>query len=333
MKRITKIMGCMVLALSLTGCKNKTTPSNGEENVISLSKTEYKITVDDLYQTLKDRYATNYIIQEVDREILDNEYKTDTEAKEYVENQIKIYKMMYNNSESELVSALQNAGYRDLEEFKDSLLLSYKRSLATKDYEKASVTEDAIKKYYDENIYGDITISHILVKVDVNDSMTDEEKEEAQKKANDKIKEIYEKLDADGNFAEIAKEYSEDTATKKDGGKIGTFSKQEMIDKFNEEFEEAATNLKVGSYTKKTVVSSYGYHIIYKDEQKDKPALEEVKDTIIDKLADDLLEDDTKAQYKAMIKLREDYGLEFNDDEISRQYDTAKNNWLYGKDE
>lgn len=332
MKRITKIMGCMVLALSLTGCKNKTTPTNGTDSVVSLSKTEYKISVDDLYQTLKDRYATNYIINEIDKEILNSEYKTDTEAKEYVENQIKIYKMMYNNSESELVEALQNAGYRDLEEFKDSLLLNHKRSLATKDYEKAKVSEDDIKKYYDENVYGDITISHILVKLDINDTMTDEEKEEAQKKANEKLKEIYEKLDGDVEFADIAKEYSEDAATKKDGGKIGTFSKQEMIDKFNEEFEEAATNLEVGSYTKKSVITSYGYHIIYKNEQKEKPAIEEVKDTIIDKLADDLLEDDTKAQYKAMIELRESYGLEFNDDEISRQYDTAKNNWLYGKD-
>ena len=57
-----------------------------------------------------------------------------------------------------------------------------------------------------------------------------------------------------------------------------------------------------------------------------------VKDEIIDKLVDELLEDDTKAEYKALIKLREDYGLTFNDDEISRQYDNAKNNWLYGKD-
>ena len=333
MKKIIKIMGCMVLVFALTGCKNKTSPSNGNENVVSLTKSEYKITVDDLYQTLKTKYAANYIIQEIDREILNTEYKTDSEAKDYVENQYKIYKMMYNNSDNDLLEAIQGAGYTSLDEFKDALLISYKRNLATKDYEKTFVKEDEIKKYYDENVYGDITISHILIKVDINDNMTDTEKTEAQKKIDDKIKEIYEKLDAGEKFADVAKEYSEDTATKKDGGKIGTFSKQEMIDKFNEEFEEAATKLAVGSYTKKTVKSSYGYHIIYKDEQKDKPKLEDVKDTIVDKLASDLLDKDSKAQYKAMIKLREDYGLEFGDDELSRQYDNAKNNWLYGKDE
>ena len=332
MKKIVKLMGCLVLVLALTGCKNKTTPSNGNENVVALTKSEYKITVDDLYQTLKEKYAANYIIQEIDREILNSEYKTDDEAKEYVENQMKIYRMMYNNSDSDLLSAIQEAGYRDLNEFQDALLISYKRKLATKDYEKTQISEDEVKKYYDEKIYGDITISHILIKVDNTDTLTAEEKEEANKKVDNKIKEIYEKLDAGEKFADVAKEYSEDTATKKDGGKVGTFSKQEMIDKFNDEFEEAATALKVGSYTKKVVKSSYGYHIIYKDEQKDKPKMEEVKETILDKLADDLLEEDTKAEYKAMIKLREDYGLEFNDDEISRQYENAKNNWLYGKE-
>ena len=332
MKKTIKIIGCMVLVLGITGCKNKTTPSNSNENVIALSKTEYKITVDDLYQELKEKYAANYIIQEIDKEILNNEYKTNDEAKEYAENQLKIYKMMYNNSDSELLSAIQGAGYRDLEEFKNTLVLSYKRQQATKDYEKANVTDDKIKDYYDKNVYGDVTISHILVKLNVTDNMTDEQKKEAQNNTDKKIKEIYEKLDAGEKFADVAKEYSEDAATKKDGGKVGTFSKEQMIDKFNEEYEEAVTDLKVNSYTKKAVKSSYGYHIIYKDEQKAKPKLDDVKNTIIDKLVDDLLEDDAKAEYKAMIKLREDYGLTFNDDEISRQYDNAVNNWLYGKD-
>lgn len=332
MKKIIKIMGCLVLLLTLAGCKNKTTPTNGNENIISFTKTDFKITVDDLYQTLKTKYATNYLLQEIDSEILNNEYKTDDEATDYVENQIKIYKMMYNNSDDDLLSALQNAGYRDLSEFKNTLLLSYKRQQAAKDYEKEYVKEDEIKKYYDENIYGDITISHILVKLDITDTMTDEEKEEAKKKAEDKIKEIYTKLDGNQEFSEVAKEYSEDSATKNDGGKIGTFSKEEMTDKFNEEFEEAAMNLKVGTYTKKAIKSSYGYHIIYKNEEKEKPKIEDVKETIVDKLVEKLLDEDNKAEYKAMIKLREDYGLTINDDEVKSQYDIAINNWLYGKD-
>ena len=331
MKKYVKIIACATFALALTGCKNKTTPTNANEDVVSLTKTEYKISADDLYQTLKTKYATNYIIQQIDSEILNNEYETDDEAKDYVENQIKIYKMMYGNSDSELLSALQSAGYQDLEEFKETILISYKRTEATKDYAKANISEDKIKKYYDENVYGEITISHILVKLDVSDTMTDEEKKEAQTKADAKIKEIYEKLDGGQEFSEVAKEYSEDVATKDEGGKVGSFTKNEMTEKFNSEFEEAAMNLEVGKYTKKTVKSSYGYHIIYKNEEKEKPKLETVKQMIIDKLVDDEKEKDTKLEYKAMIDLREKYGLKFNDDDVKSQYDNAVNNWLYGE--
>ena len=333
MKKIGKILVCATLALAITGCKNKTAPTNGSDSVVSLSNIDYKITVDDLYQTLKDKYGTNYIIQEIDNTILNKEYEDDDEGKQYVENQIKIYKMMYGNSDSELLTALQNAGYKDLEEFENTILVSYKRKQATKDYERANISEDKIKKYYDENVYGDMTVSHILIKLDITDTMTDEEKEEAQKKVDDKIKEIYEKLDGGTSFAEVAKEYSEDVATKENGGRIGTFNKSEMTEKFNSEFEDAAKDLKVENYTKKAVKSSYGYHIIYKDAEKEKPALETVKQTIIDNLIDDALDEDTKAEYKAMIELREKYGLEFNDDDVKRQYENAVNNWLYGKDE
>ena len=333
MKKIIKIILCLTLVLVITGCKKKTSPSNGNDSVISLSKENYQITVDDLYQTLKEKYATNYIIQQIDNVILNKEYETDDEAKDYVENQMKIYKMMYGNSDQELLTAIQSAGYKDLEEFKNTILISYKTKQASKDYEKASISEDEIKKYYESNVYGKTTVSDILVKLDVTETSTDEEKNEAEKKASDKIKEIYEKLDSGKSFSEVAKEYSEDNATKNDGGKIGSFDKGEMTDKFNKEFEDAAMNLEVGKYTKKAIKSSYGYHIIYKDEQKEKPKLEEVKDTIIDKLVEQKLDEDSKAEYKAMIKLREDYGLEFNDDDIKRQYDNAKNNWLYGKED
>ena len=332
MKKNIKIIICIMLAIMITGCKNKTSPSNGNESIVSLTKGDFKITVDDLYKELKEKYATNYIIQEIDNYILNSEYETDDEAKEYADNQLKIYKMMYGNSDQELLSAIQNAGYSSLDEFKETIIISYKRKQASKDYEKKSITESDINKYYDEKVYGETTVSHILVKLDSTSTMTDDEKKEAQKKADEKIKQIYEKLDGGTAFAEVAKEFSEDTATKSDGGKIGTFTKGEMTEKFNKEFEDAVNNLAVGKYTKKTITSSYGYHIIYKDEQKDKPKLEEYKDTIIDKLAEEALENDSKAEYKAMIELRENYGLTFNDDEVKNQYNNAKNNWLYGKE-
>ena len=332
MKKIFKIMSCALLAMTITGCGNDPKPTNANETVVSFSKGDFKINVDDLYETLKERYATNYIIQQIDNEILNKEYESDSDTDAYVENQLKILKLYYENSDSKLEEALQNAGYKSINEYKNIIATNYKRELAAKDYVKKDISEDEIKKYYDNNVYGEITVSHILVKVESDENLTDEEKKEAEKKADDKIKEIYEKLESGKSFTEIAKEYSDDTATTSDGGKIGTFTKDEMTKKFNQEFEDAAMSLKVGEYTKKAVKSSYGYHIIYKDAEKEKPTYEEAKENVVNTLVDEKIKEDTKAEYKALIELREKYGLTFNDDEIKSQYETAVNNWLYGKD-
>ena len=52
------------------------------------------------------------------------------------------------------------------------------------------ITDEEIQTYYDENIYGEITVRHILIKPDVDDDMTDEEIEEAETAALEKAKEL-----------------------------------------------------------------------------------------------------------------------------------------------
>ena len=331
MKKICKIMGCALIMLSLTGCKNTPTPGNGEESVVSLSNGEFNISVSELYNKLKKDYATNYIINEIDKEILSKEYETDDKARNYAENQIKITKLYYENDDSKLLSALRNAGYETIDAYKELLIVNYKRQLATEDYIRSNISDKEIQKYYDEKLYGDVTISHILVKMEASENLTKEEKDEAEKKANEKVNEILKKLEEGKSFEEVAKEYSEDTATASKGGKLGTYSKGEMTKQFNSEFENEVLKLKEKQYTKKAIKSSYGYHIVYKESQKEKPALETVKQTIIDNLLTEEKKNDDKVQYKAMIELREKYGLTFNDDDVKAQYDNAKNNWLYGE--
>ena len=331
MKKIVKILSCGLVALTLTGCGKSDTPSNGSSNVITFNDAELNVTVDELYKELKSRYGANYLIQSMDEKLLNKEYETDDDAKNYAENQLKIYRLYYGNNENDLLNAIRNSGYNSLDEFKEMLIANYKRTLLADDYAKKNVSESDINKYYENNIHGDITISHILVRVNKTDTMTEEEKKEEDKKAQDKIAEIYKKLKEGKEFAEVAKESSEDYATTNEGGLLGTFNKGEMTEKYNKEFEEAAKNLKVGKYTEKVIESSYGYHIIYKNDEKEKPKLETVKQMIIDKLVDEEKEDDNKIEYKAMIELREKYGLKFNDDDVKAQYDNAVNNWLYGE--
>lgn len=332
MKNLFKILCVGIVLVTITGCKNDNTPSNGEEKVISFNDESLNVTVDELYKELKTRYAANYLIQKMDEDILNKEYETDNDAINYADNQLKIYKMYYGNDESQLLEALQSAGYRTIDEYKEVLIASYKRSLAADNYAETLIKDSDIESYYKDKVYGDVTISHILVKPDSSEFSTEEEKDEANKKAEDKIKEIYEKLDGGTSFEEVAKEYSEDTATSSNGGLLGTFNKGEMTDKYNEEFENAVLKLEKGKYTAKTIESSYGYHIIYKNDQKEKPELKTVKQMIIEKLIEEKKKEDTKIEYKAMIELREKYGLKINDDEIKSQYDNAVNNWLYSEE-
>ena len=45
------------------------------------------------------------------------------------------------------------------------------------------VTEDEINRYYEEEIYGNYTVKHILIKPETKDDISDTEIEEAENKA------------------------------------------------------------------------------------------------------------------------------------------------------
>ena len=87
-------------------------------------------------------------------------------------------------------------------------------------------------------------------------------------------------------------------------------------------FEEATIKLKVNEFTTKPVESEYGYHIILKTGEKDKPKLKEVKDEIIDTLVEEKLAEDQTLQTKALVQVREDHGIKFEDNELKKQYKT-----------
>ena len=314
------LLSTMIVLLLATGCGKVPKLQNGQEAVVTLKDGD--ISVDALYQELKDKYALNILVNMVDTQILEKLYPTDDEEKKYVKNQIETIKYYYENYYKEQYSSWENYltqnGVENEKELEENITLTYKRNLAVENYVESLVTEKEIKKYYQDEIFGDISASHILVTPDVKDDATDAEKKTAEEKALKTAKEIITKLKNGEDFAKLAKEYSDDESNSASGGKLGDFNHGQMV----EAFEKAAKELKVGSYSTTPVKTEFGYHIILKTAQKDNPALEEVKEDIIEKIAAEKLSKDESLQVKALAELRKKHEIKIQDKNLKDQYES-----------
>ena len=130
------------------------------------------------------------------------------------------------------------------------------------------VSDEDLKEYYESHkdsfkVQPTFTASHILVE------------------SEDLAKEIKEKIDNDGDFAQLAKEYST-CPSKGQGGDLGTFQQGQMV----KEFENALIENEIGDIVG-PVKTQFGYHIInIKDKTEGKvksfeEAKNEVKQTLL----------------------------------------------------
>jgi len=314
-----KLLIVFALALLLTGCKNKLSVKEGD--LVTFKNKELNISTTDLYNSLKEKYGTSILIDMMDKKILDKEYPDSDEIAKYVDVQVDSIKNYY-KTEQEFLEYINQYGYKNVDELKEYFKLSKKRSLAVDDYVANLISDDEIKNFYDSKVSGDVTGSHILIEVNVDSSKSDEEKKTAKEEALKKAQEAIDKLKEGKDFAEIAKEYSNDEATKDDGGSMGTFNTLDSDDVTRQEF----TKLEKGKYSETPVETEYGYEIFLKVDEKEKPKLESVKKKIIDKLANERITTDSKLQYKGLMAIREKYGFEIKDDDLKTYYENAMNN-------
>lgn len=133
-------------------------------------------------------------------------------------------------------------------------------------------TEDEIQAFYDENKDLQFAtpeqrcISHILFNKD------------QQQKA----EEVKQQLQDGGNFAELAREFSQDPGSKEQGGELGCQGEGSFVP----EFEEAAFSADEGEVVG-PVETEFGYHLIKVTETRpaETAPLEEVKPQIQEQLA------------------------------------------------
>lgn len=139
-------------------------------------------------------------------------------------------------------------------------------------YKNIKVTDDDVKKYYDEHKddFFKAKASHILV--------------DDLKKAN----EIKNEIDKGAKFEEMAKKESKDTGSATNGGDLGEFTNGQMVQSFN----DAIKKMEKGEISD-PIKSDFGFHIIKLKERKPR-TFDEVKDEIKSKL--------TQEKYEKAIK-------------------------------
>lgn len=140
---------------------------------------------------------------------------------------------------------------------------------------KFNPTDDEAKAYYDENKdnYDKATVKHILISI--LDDSGNKLPEDEQKKAEEKAKDILEKVKKGEDFAALVKEYSDDTASVDDGGEY-TFTKGMMV----KEFEDWSFDEKRKAGDTDIVKTEYGYHIMLFVKREMVP-FDDVKNSII----------------------------------------------------
>lgn len=87
---------------------------------------------------------------------------------------------------------------------------------------------------------------------------------ESEQKVREELEAIKEQILNGGNFAELAKKYSEDEVSAKRGGDLGFFQKGQMV----QEFEDVAFKMAPGELSR-IVQSDFGYHLIQVLERRD----------------------------------------------------------------
>jgi peptidyl-prolyl cis-trans isomerase C len=173
-----------------------------------------------------------------------------------------------------LVSAAgYKAGLQNSAEVKDELKRAeeriVQRAFIQGEVEKR-ITKDALDKAYKEYVekhpaQEEVKAAHILV---------DGEAE---------AKDIIAQLKKGGDFAKLAKEKSKDKAAAEQGGDLGYFTKDMMV----EPFANAAFAMKKGEVSKEPVKTQFGYHVIKVEDRRKAPppAFEEMADQLREEMA------------------------------------------------
>ena len=314
-----KLILCMGALLSISliasGCGKEIEVKNGSK--VAVSTKGYKYTATEYYNEIK-KDNISKLVEMIDTDMLSKKYPKTSEEDDDVNKQINQIKSYYGDDDTSFKKIIkQYFGVETEKELEEKLRLEYKRNEAVKDYVLKNVKDDEVKKYYEEKIFGEVKASHILIKVDAASDASEDDKQKAEDKAKETAEKVIKELEKGTKFSKLAKKYSDDQGTASNGGDLGYFS----LDEMTEAFANAVKELKKDEYTKEPVKTEYGYHIILKTGEKEKPKLKKVKKDIKEKIRDNKLDESKSLYYEALRDIRIENKIKWNDDSLKSAYD------------
>lgn len=116
--------------------------------------------------------------------------------------------------------------------------------------------------------------------------------------AKQKLEEIQLKIKQGVDFAELAKQFSDDPGSASKGGQLPWFSTGKMVP----EFEEAAFSLKNNGDVSEIIQTKFGFHIIKRLDYKPLPSFDEMKAELKQKITKDSRSQKSRESFIARIK-------------------------------
>lgn len=282
---------------------------DGKDVIASLA--EENIFVDDIFETIKESSSVEYMVQKFQDAVAQEAVEADSAMKDEAKEMAQAIETNFKNNDptnykTNIKSQLASIGYDDLDEY---CMLAVKSQKLVSNYLDEHMDELFTPIYEEKNPR---IVSHILIKMEDSANPTEEELAKIQK--------VEEALAQGTSFADVAKEYSDDSSAV-NGGLIGYADADSNL---VEAFKETALDLEkdgISDWVKVSSSNYQGWHKIM--------VLETDKDAIInyqddnnigkDSLYAALLQSDTKLQSKIVWEKAQELGTTFASDEIKQQ--------------
>jgi len=305
-KRILLLVAVLLVSISFVACQSSDKKTEDSKAVVIVNKESISETEFNDYVNYQKKVAeiTGYVAPDMwSQEIRDGQTYESALKESVIEEMVNNLLVLQDAKKREVlledsVVKEEMEKYKSTEELQKEFDTQLEKLEITEDYlknkilypnllinkyfqETVEVTDEEAKNYYDEYslTFDKVKASHILVD------------------SEDKARAIKKKLDEDGNFQELAKEYS--TCPSKDkGGDLGYFGRGRM----DPAFEKAAFELEIGEISD-VVQSQFGFHIIKLEDKS--LTYETNKADVVSKLRTDKirtrldeLKNDSEIEYK-----------------------------------